>query len=212
MKLLLVDDHKLFLDGVSQVLKAFFKDAEILNAHQVSQAQTMLNNHLDIDLILVDLSMPEADGISLLNYLCQHPVMIPFAVLSASEDLTHIKKALDLGALGFIPKYYDSKSLVAAIRSMIEGQIYLPVEISKGLQSIAQCNQKKQAIIDRYDITDRQAEVIEMLEKGFTNQEIATALFISEHTVKSHLKQIFQKLAVSNRVACINKAKSIALI
>ena len=211
MKLLLVDDHLLFLEGLAQVLNYYIDDVEILKSESVSCAIPLIKTQPNIDLALVDLAMPQADGI---NFICQAKEVdefLPIAVLSASDDALQIKQALDQGALGFIPKTYKPQQLINAILLLLAGQKYIPQHIDKLLLTSGQ-KQTKVSLAKEYDITSRQLEVLSLLAKGLSNNEIAQLLYISEHTVKSHLKQLFQKLDSSNRVSCINQAKKIGLI
>ncbi|MCL1079622.1 DNA-binding response regulator [Parashewanella spongiae] len=212
MKFLLVDDHWLFLDGLANVLTIQNPKLEVLKAGSVDDALKMLDEHSGIDLILVDLAMPTTDGLSLLNSLSTQNYLIPAVVLSASEDLTQISKAMRLGASGFIPKTYGTKYLSVAIDRVLAGEIFLPENMQNELDMICTEAQTKNEIAHQFQITPRQLEVISMLKKGYSNGKIADLLFISEHTVKSHLKQIFQKLDCETRLACISKAQSLELI
>lgn len=209
MKLLLVDDHQLFLDGLSQLLAKHLHNCHVLTASNVIEAKNIIGKHENLDLILVDLHMPDVDGFSLIEHLQTMSLIIPVAVLSATEELDKIQQALNRGALGFIPKNYAIKSLISAIFEIINGGVHVPTNIRQGLKR--KLSSQLQAI-EQYEITTRQLEVLSLIEQGLTNIKIANSLFITEHTVKSHVKQIFQKLDSINRVDCINKAKTLGIL
>ena len=212
MKFLLVDDHWLFLDGLSKVLSLHLQGLEIYTANSVESALTIVTSEPDLSLIVVDLAIPDRDGLSLLKTLSENKVLIPAVILSACEDMIQIAQVMSLGASGFIPKTYNSEHLIAAIKVVLSGDIYLPESVKTKLAHVSHTAKSKRDIAHHFMITPRQLEVIALLEQGYNNQKIADVLFISEHTVKSHLKQIFQKLDCDSRLACINKAKSLEFI
>lgn len=212
MKFLLVDDHILFIEGLKGILQKHLTECEIIAATSVEEAYRVINENPDIALILADLAMPNADGINLIRYIEQHKILIPIAVLSASEDLFQIQNAMQAGALGFIPKAYESNELIAAIDEIISGNIHLPHFLAKRIESSVKNITNKHEIAHQHGITPRQLEVLSLVEKGLSNLKIADVLCISEHTVKSHMKQIFQKIDTINRVECISKAKLLGML
>lgn len=212
MKLLLVDDHVLFLEGLHQLLTREFTSSVVLVAPSVAEAQNILELHDDIDLVLVDLNMPDVDGLSLIKTIKQNNPVLPTVGLSASENFKDIQTILDAGALGFIPKTYSSERLVSAISKVTSGETYVPKEIKYGLTIYRSEQLRVIRLAEEAGVTERQIEILSMIEQGFSNLTIANKMYISEHTVKSHLKQVFQKLDVSNRIESINKAKQLGLL
>lgn len=212
MKLLLVDDHAMFLEGLSFLLQKACGQCEVLTAHNVESAKQIITNHIDLDIILVDLNMPHVSGIALVHAVQQLNVLIPIVVLSATDCLEQIQEALNAGALGFISKSDNSERLVETILQVQSGNYQLPEKIRLALSQRHHVKQENQALAEQIGITPRQLEVLSLIDEGLANIKIADKLFISEHTVKSHLKQIFQKLAVSNRVESIKKAKELGLL
>lgn len=207
LKILLIDDHQLFLDGVSQILPLHIPNLDVFTCSSVDKAQAIMSQHRDIDLILIDLEMPEIGGIAFLTKNIHASDVQPIAVLSASQDIAVIQHVLQHGALGFIPKTLGSEDLVDAVQSILNGNIFLPAHIKRKIEELSQDHE--QTI---NDITPRQLEVLSLLSKGLTNCKIAESMFISEHTVKSHVKQLFQKLDADNRLACVTRAKEIGLL
>jgi len=213
MKILLVDDHQLFLEGISQILQCNFNAIEVLKADSVIKAIDIISSVPQIDLALVDLAMPDADGLSFLKQAKVIDQTLPIAVLSASDHIQNIKLVLSEGAQGFIPKTYPPKQLIIAINTILSGAHYLPPDIESRLVQMDLANDQAQfSAIESHDITERQLEVLSLLAKGLTNQKIAKLLFISEHTVKSHVKQLFQKLDSDCRMDCVNQARELGLI
>lgn len=217
MKILLVDDHQLFLDGFCSVLELQVDllnsdNLNIIKASTVDEALELISQFKDIDLALVDLSMPTTSGINFIDKVNMLNDVFPIAVLSASEDIVQIRKVLSLGVLGFIPKAYGIKECCHALNHIMSGNIYLPETIQRSIELLDAAQESSQEIIYKYEITSRQLEIIKLLAKGLSNLQIAKNLYISGHTVKSHLKEIFQKLQCSNRINCINKAKLLGII
>lgn len=209
MKILIVDDHLLFLEGVSQILSYNMEDVEVIKANSVEQAIQKVISIPNIDLALVDLKMPNVSGVELLSKIKEVDGLIPIAVLSATDNLKLIKSALMGGAQGFIPKTYPSHKLISAIDILLSGESY----ISNDIQSLLdQAEITIKDAIERHNITGRQLDVLMLLAQGLSNQKIAQTLFISEHTVKSHLKQLFQKLNCDNRLNCVKSAQQLGLI
>ncbi len=209
MKILIVDDHLLFLEGVSQILSYNMEDVEVIKANSVEQAIQKVISIPNIDLALVDLKMPNVSGVELLSKIKEVDGLLPIAVLSATDNLKLIKSALMGGAQGFIPKTYPSHKLISAIDILLSGESY----ISNDIQSLLdQAEITIKDAIERHNITGRQLDVLMLLAQGLSNQKIAQTLFISEHTVKSHLKQLFQKLNCDNRLNCVKSAQQLGLI
>lgn len=207
LKIILIDDHQLFLDGVSQILPLHIPNLEVFGCCSVSKAQQIIAEHGDVDLILVDLDMPDVGGLAFLSKNFQSGDVHPVAVLSASQDINVIQQVLQSGSLGFIPKTLGSADLVNAVQSILDGHIFIPADIKAQIDAIAEDDEHTLA-----DITPRQLEVLALLSQGLSNCKIAESMFISEHTVKSHVKQLFQKLEADNRLACVTKAKDLGLL
>jgi len=212
MKFLLIDDHELFLDGLTQVINYQIENVEVLKANTVEAALKLVFEHPDIDLALVDLAMPKSDGIKFIKQITSMEILIPIAVLSASNDIQQIQQVITAGALGFIPKTHSSEALINAIECILNGKIYLPTSLEKQLIQHQQQAHTSLEIAASYDVTSRQIEVLILLAQGLSNNKIADALFISEHTVKSHIKQLYQKLQVDSRISCINQAKNLSIL
>lgn len=131
MQILVADDHQLFIDGIRHILAKLDTDVAITESNNAARAIEILESGQDFDLVLIDLSMPGMDRMSILQRMRKRKVWLPLVVISAEEDARTIKAALDAGALGFIPKAHSSQQMLAALHTILEGDIYIPANIQK---------------------------------------------------------------------------------
>jgi len=190
LKILVVDDHALFREGLVYVLDKLESDISIVEASNYEEAVVLLNSYPDIDLALLDLSMPDKDGFTLLSYCRKNFPLVPSVVLSASKEQSDLNRALDGGALGFIPKDTTSEVMLNALRLIMSGEIYIPASMNRRSNNIQGSPES---------LTPRQQEVVEMMMKGLSNKKIASKMGIVEATIKMHITAIFKRLGVSNR-------------
>ncbi len=201
MKTLLADDHPLMREGVRQVLAQLEASVEIIDAHDYPSLFAQTAAHADLDLALVDLNMPGFVGMQGITQFRNRFPDIPLVVLSASESPHDIRSALEAGALGYIPKAASTEVMLAALRRVLTGDIYVPLFLDDGGLPHA-------ALADFDDLqhsglTARQLEVARLLAQGCTNKAIAGMLAMSENTVKVHIAAIFRTLQVSNRTEAV---------
>lgn len=191
MRLLLVDDHALFREGLTLVLRRLGESCVILEAESKRQAQERLEDEPELDLILLDLDLPDSAGLGFLGQLRERCPTIPIVVLSGSEGRAEIMGALDLGARGYIPKNTPGDVMLSALRLVLAGGVYLPEgALGRGAESSLEA---------RPGMTPRRREVLTLLSTGRSNKEIGNVLEISESTVRVHVAAIFRLLGVSNR-------------
>lgn len=200
MKILVVDDHSLFREGLVYVLNRLEGDITIIEASNYDQAITHLKNIPDLDLALCDLSMPDKDGFTLIKYCRKYFPLVSVVVLSASKEQSDLNKALDNGVLGFIPKESTSEVMLSALRLIMAGEIYIPA-------SMTQHSKNNQNTLE--PLTPRQQEVVNMMMKGFSNKKIALEIGIAEATIKMHVTAIFKRLGVSNRTEAVLAAQKL---
>jgi DNA-binding NarL/FixJ family response regulator len=203
MKTLLADDHPLMREGVRQVLAQLEPPVEIIDAHDYPSlfAQTAL--HPDLDLALVDLNMPGFVGAQGIAQFRSRFPDIPLVVLSASESPHDIRSTLEAGALGYIPKAASSAEMLAALRRVLAGDLYIPVcldDSHAGLHTVAAVD--FEALQDS-GLTARQLEVARLLAQGCANKAIGGMLAMSEGTVKVHIAAIFRAFNVTNRTEAV---------
>jgi DNA-binding NarL/FixJ family response regulator len=137
---------------------------------------------------------------------------IPAVVISAHDNLRIITRALDAGALGFIPKSFGAEQLLGALQKVLKGEIFLPETVRRHIRQLRPADTHVSTAGHEHGVTPRQIRVLELLAKGYSNRKIALAMNLSEHTVKSHLKTLFAALNADNRTACVHKAEQLGLI
>lgn len=204
--LMVADDHPLFREAIAAVIEAGLPDSRLLEAESLDQALRHAGACAELDLVLLDLGLPDASGLEGLRALrAAHP-WLPVAILSADQERRTILDALDLGAVGYIPKSTPRQDLLAALAQLLEGQVYLPPEIMRRpavpRPSPAAAGMPPPA--PRFaELTDKQLEVLLRLSRGASNKVIARELDIAETTVKTHVSAILRKLGVPGRVQAI---------
>jgi len=209
MKILVVDDHPLTRLALREVLKEVKGKATMLEASSCSQAMKVIAEHPDLELILLDLNLPDRDGFSMLTELGERYPAIPVVVLSAQQDRDSVNRALDLGALGFITKSGQLEVMVKALELVFAGGVYIPPEIRARDQPLARqpdakppANRPSVSPAD-LGLTDRQVEVLSLMMQGKSNKAICRVLNLAEPTVKNHVTAILKALKVSNRTEAV---------
>ena len=165
----------------------------------------------EYDLFLMDLMMPGIGGVELIRFLNSHGHQTPIIVLSSVEDTAVITQVLELGVMGYLPKSYSVYQIVDAIETCQQGNIHVPAFLSASLQTGSAQRFKNNAAQD-WPLTPRQIEILSLLDKGMSNQQIADYLYISKATVKTHVNQMFKTLQVNNRVSCLRSARNVGLL
>jgi DNA-binding NarL/FixJ family response regulator len=208
MKILVIDDHVLIRQAMQGVLKRLRRDAVVLDAPDCKQAMEIIANHPDIGLILLDLTLPDRDGFSVLAELRERYPAISIVVLSAVQDPANVMKALALGARGYIPKSAQGDVILNALRLVISGGIYVPPEIlARAELSHAAprlpADDRPQVSPADIGLTDRQLAVLALVMQGKNNKTICRMLNLAEPTVKNHVTAILRALRVSNRTEAV---------
>ncbi|MEZ4331487.1 MAG: response regulator transcription factor [Myxococcota bacterium] len=202
LRILLCDDHALFRDGLRLVLAELEEEVELVGAADAAGALREVAANDDLDLVLLDLALPDASGLEVLARLrADHPA-VPVAVLSGSEATRDVRSALDMGAVGFIPKSSTASILLAAIRLVLSGGVYVPPQLLDGADTEAGAPRALRSRVDAGvapRLSPRQWEVLALLAEGRSNGEIGNALAIAPGTVKSHVMRIYEELQVNNR-------------
>ncbi len=210
MKILVVDDHVLIREALRAVLAQFAAKATVLEACDGGEATRLVAQHSDLDLVLLDLSLPDRDGFSLLAELHGRHPAISIVALSASHDRSDVSRALALGAHGFIPKRTRPGIILSALQLIFSGGVYVPPESLDGEKRSAQPPAKSVAALPR-NLTRRQLDVLAHMMQGRSNKSIARTLRLSEPTVKNHVTAILKALKASNRTEAVIAADKIGL-
>lgn len=205
--LVIADDHPLFRDALRQAVASVLTSAKIDEAGSFEELTAMLEQDSDVDMVLLDLSMPGISGFSGLIYLrAQYPA-IPVVIVSASDDGSTIRRSLDFGASGFIPKRFGVDTLRDAIVKVMDGDVWVPPDTD--LSSAVDPDMAR--LRDRLaTLTPQQVRVLMMLSEGLLNKQIAYELGVSEATIKAHVSAILQKLGVESRTQAVIAAAKIA--
>ncbi len=212
MKLLIVDDHPLIREALHHVLTLLDPEIVLLEAQSCASALTATATNPDLDLILLDLGLPDIDGFDALAQLREQHPGIPLVVLSASETPEIVMRAIDAGAMGFIPKTSSNQLLLNALRLVMAGGVYLPLEVlyqhqgapEGALRRAADTTQSGATLSPRdVGLTARQSDVLALLVQGKPNKLICRELNLAEGTVKIHVTAILKALNVSNRTQAV---------
>lgn len=197
--LLIADDHPLFRAALAQALAGVIADVRITEAGNLDEALAALTAMPNIDLVLLDLHMPGNHGLAGLAAIrAQHPT-VGVVVVSANDDPQVIRRALDHGAAGFIPKSADLESLRDAVLSVLGGQPWLPDALRNAVAMTHSHRRDTDLAARLASLTAQQFRVLALVADGLLNKQIADRLDIQERTVKAHISVIFEKLGVRNR-------------
>jgi len=196
----IADDHPLFRGALKEALAGIGDVAAIHEAGDFESAKALLLANEDVDLVLLDLSMPGASGLSgLISLRGIHPT-VPVVVVSAHDDPVTIRRALDLGASGFISKSASMDDIRGAVSAVLAGDIAAPVGMELGVERDPEISD----LIRRLQtLTPQQTRVLGMLAEGLLNKQIAYELGVSEATIKAHVSAVLQKLGVDSRTQAV---------
>jgi DNA-binding NarL/FixJ family response regulator len=199
MKILIADDHALMRTGLSDVLAGGFPSADILQAATAAETLTLAETGKP-GIAIVDLFMPDMDGFLLLRKLVSGFLNLPIVVISASVNPVHIRKALDSGASGYIPKSVSEDVFLSAVEHVFSGGVYIPEDFKNSTPSWADSSVSQDVIRNMFNqLTDRQLEILRHLGLGKSNKQIARDLALSENTVKVHVSTVLRILELDNR-------------
>lgn len=211
MKFLVVDDHVLIRQAMQSVFKKIKRNAVVLEATNSAQAMTLIDNNPDLDLILLDLALPDRDGFELLAEVRERLPQVGIVVLSGVHEPDYVLRALELGALGYIPKSSQSDVIFNALRLVLGGGIYIPPEIlahdAPPLSPKSARLRFSQSSPDRLGLTERQLQVLALMMEGKSNKTICRLLNLAEPTVKNHVTGILKAFNVTNRTEAVIAAK-----
>ncbi|OWQ91342.1 DNA-binding response regulator [Roseateles aquatilis] len=229
MRVLLIDDHPLILAALQTVIQGLGEDVQVLGADSAAQARDTLKARQDFDLVLLDLNLGDASGFDVLEeFRAQYP-SLPVVVISASDRASDVIRAIDQGAMGFIPKRTGNDVLAQALKLVMSGGIYVPpmslgseappepqpVALADGpahtggskLQQVhalaSQAGYQTTVGLENLQLTPRQTDVLALLLQGKPNKIIARELGVSVETIKDHVAAVLKALGVSSRTQAV---------
>ena len=222
MKILLVDDHPLILSALKSVIQGLRPDVTVVTADTARVARQTLRDHDDFDLVMLDLQLGDADGFDVLvEFRSTYPAL-PVVVVSASDRQSDVIRAVDAGAMGFVPKRFSNEALYEALHVVMTGGIYIPTMgmgsarpsapadtgAAQAALNVVQSHARPepsqtQAPMDSLGLTPRQTDVLALLLQGKPNKLIARDLNVSVKTVKDHVAAVLRALGVTSRTQAV---------
>lgn len=196
----IADDHPLFRGALKQALAGVGVGSVVLEAGDFDSAKALMTGNGEVDLVLLDLTMPGASGLSGLVTLRGLDSVVPIVVVSAHDDPATIRRSLDLGASGFISKSASMEDIRNAVQHVLDGGVSAPEGIELGEEGDAEISD---LIIRLQTLTPQQTRVLGMLAEGLLNKQIAYELKVSEATIKAHVSAVLQKLGVDSRTQAV---------
>ena len=205
-RFVIADDHPLFRGALKEAVGNQFSGARVFEAGGFEELQALLEREGDIDLVLLDLAMPGVRGFSGLLYLRAQFPGVPVVVVSATEEADVIRRCMEFGASGFLPKTLGIDVMRTAIHQVLEGGVWTPpdVDLTAGPD-----DDTRDLVTKLSTLTPQQVRVLMMLSGGLLNKQIAYELGVSEATVKAHVSAILQKLGVESRTQAVIAASKI---
>lgn len=213
MKILVVDDHLLVREGLKSVLKQVDCRVEVLEAGNAAEALRLVGMNEDLDLILLDLGLPDCGGRHVLEEIRRDHGDIPVVVLSASTDIADVLCCIQDGAAGFIPKSSTAGATLGALRLVLSGGVYLPPDILLAQEGRRDHDERRPAsrgladapgaAAESLGLTNRQAQVLALLVQGKSNKAIGRDLDLAEQTVKAHISAVMRALNVTSRTQAV---------
>lgn len=194
--IVIADDHPLFRRALTGSLQAQFTEPKIAEADSFWELQGLLEQDANYDLILLDLMMPGAEGFGVLAFLCAHYSHIPVIVVSAMEQPDIMRRAIDHGAAGFLPKSASIEEMANGVNQVLAGGLWIPEAASHAESTSKDELDSAQTLAN---LTPQQFKVASMVRRGLLNKQIAYELGVTEATVKAHMTEILRKLGVNSR-------------
>lgn len=207
---IVADDHPLFRTAIKEALEAEQGDTRFLEASSFESLQELVDATQDVDLVLLDLHMPGVSGFAGLVYLCKSYPSVPVVIISANEDPVVIRRAMEHGAAGFIPKSSSIDTITQAISAILAGETWVPARTHSDLPGK---NDSEMELAERMSqLTPQQFKVLMMMSQGLLNKQIAYDLEVSEATIKAHVTAIMNKLGVTNRTQAVLAANQLSVV
>ncbi|WP_299523286.1 response regulator transcription factor [Winogradskyella sp.] len=203
IKVIIADDHQLFIDGIKSILSKALEIETIGEANNGVEVLKLLENGLSPDIILTDIRMPVLDGVSLTKTLTKDYPKIKVLALSMFDQTPDVIEMLDAGAKGYVTKNVEKKELITAIHTLVKGDYFFSDTIPKEIKNWFN---KESNLSQESDLTKREKEILQLIVKGRTSLEIANQLHLSKYTIDTHRKNIHKKLGIKTNAGLVNYA------
>jgi DNA-binding NarL/FixJ family response regulator len=207
IKLIIADDHQLFRNGLEELLRKYTDIKIIKSVADGFEFMEIAKRQLEADIVLLDITMPNMDGFQVLNELKTLSSGIKPIVISMHNDGNYIAKCAKMGAYGYLLKNTDEAELILAIRTVNKGKKYFSAEISEKMVNFMSTQSISENVLSK-----KETEVLGLISKGLTTNEIAAKLFVSSRTIETHRANILKKLEVKNTAELIKRASEMNLI
>lgn len=207
VRIVIADDHPLFRGALRQAVNGILPEAAIDEAGSLDETTRLIASAAETDLVLLDLKMPGVQGFSGLMYLRAQFPGVPVIVVSANDDPAVIRRCMEFGASGFMPKTLDIAAMGLALRTVLDGGTWVPAGIDLAVEADREVAELARRLAT---LTPQQVRVLMMLSEGLLNKQIAYELSVSEATVKAHVSAILQKLGVDSRTQAVIAAARIS--
>lgn len=206
IRLAIVDDQELITEGLRRILSTY-EDIRVVATGKNGEEALNICRAYQIDVLLMDIRMPVMNGVEGIRMIKKEGHKVKVIMLTTFEDEEYILKAVSYGASGYLYKDIPYDKLAQCIREVHEGQFMMPQKVAQVLaKNIGSCS-KEEEMSSHYNFTEREQQIIEMIQDGFNNKQIAKALYISEGTVKNYVSNIYAKTETKNRIDLINLLK-----
>ena len=220
MKILVADDHELFLKGLELIIHDTYPEAKMFFAKDYQEEFQIIAQHQDLNLILTDLAMPGSKWLEAIQKIHEAAPETPIIILSAVFDKEIVQKTIELGAAGYIPKTSSNAVILSAINLVLSGGVYIPVELLNGtnknefdlLKQVENIEQEKDVQEKVKILSPRQIDVLKLIADGKSNKQIAYELGLTEGTIKLYVTAILKILNVYNRTGAVVEAAKLGLI
>ncbi|WP_158770117.1 response regulator transcription factor [Paraglaciecola sp. L1A13] len=196
-KAIVADDHPLFRSAMKQAIQGVL-GSDIFEAASYQQTIDLLKEHNDVELIFLDLNMPGNDGLTGLTLIRSQFPDVLVAIVSGDESPSMVRKAIDFGACGYIPKSTPLPMIAAAVQQLLDGEQWLPEDLIGQVQKI-EGSEEQEFALKLAQLTPHQLKVLQLMADGLLNKQIAYELGVSESTIKQHVSAVLHKLGFNNR-------------
>jgi DNA-binding NarL/FixJ family response regulator len=202
-KILIVDDHPMFREALRGAVTFGLEHASVFEAGSIAAAEEAIRAEPDIEIVLLDLSLPGISGFDGLILLRSSFPRIPILIVSGLDDPRIVRDAIRLGAAGFVPKSVDKSTLAKALSEVLSGSVFVPAELAQSISAASGAGGSSDIATRLAKLTPAQVRVLQLIRHGRLNKQIAHELGVSETTVKAHVSEILRKLNVVSRTQAV---------